>query len=408
MPDDIVLATAQASEWDDLAQIASTAFNEMTDEETSAAERARFEPDRFLVARRAGEIAGTSAVLTRRLAIPGGTVAAGHITDVSVAPTHRRRGVLSTMMGRLFADIRAAGEPIAVLWASEARIYQRFGFGLGVRKAGFTIDSREVTLPPAGPTPGRLREAPLAKIRDEIAAFYDTLYAGRNGWSQRLPRYWDYLLADPASGRNGGSALRAVLHDGEAGLEGYVLFRTAQSWNDGGPTGEVRVREVVATSRRAYTELWRFLLTLDLTRSVTAWINGLDEPLFFMVDEPRRMLAKVSDGLWVRVVDLPAALTARRYATDIDVVIEVTDARIPANSGRWRLTGSPTAASCTPTDDPTELRCDVRALGAAYLGGTTLAALANAGLVEESRPGALATASVGFGWHEAPSVLELF
>jgi predicted acetyltransferase len=127
-----------------------------------------------------------------------------------------------------------------------------------------------------------------------------------------------------------------------------------------------------------------------------------------MVSDPSRLGATLSEALWVRLVDLPAALAARRFAADIDVVLEVTDAEIPANAGRWRLRGSPTAASCEPTTDEPQLRCDVRVLGAAYLGRTVLDGAGRAGLVEELRPGALARAAAAFDWYAAPSSIEVF
>jgi predicted acetyltransferase len=127
-----------------------------------------------------------------------------------------------------------------------------------------------------------------------------------------------------------------------------------------------------------------------------------------MVNEPTRLAATMSDALWLRIVDLPAALAARRYATDVDVVLEVTDAEIPENAGRWRLRGSPSSASCEATTDEPDLRCDIRVLGAAYLGREALYALGGAGLVDEVRPGALAKAATAFGWYRAPSSIEVF
>ena len=180
------------------------------------------------------------------------------------------------------------------------------------------------------------------------------------------------------------------MHEGEQGVDGYALWRAQARWGDTGPNGEVRVLEVVTTTPEAYASLWRFLLTVDLTRTVSAWCCAVDEPIQFMVNEPRRLKAGLADGLWLRVMDVPEALAARRYAAHVDVVIEVTDDLIPVNAGRWRLVGGPDGARCESTVDEPDLACDVRALGAAYLGGTPLDALATAGLVREHRPGALA------------------
>jgi predicted acetyltransferase len=309
-------------------------------------------------------------------------------------------------MHRQFDDIRAAGESVAVLWASEGRIYQRFGYGLAVRRLELRVETNEIAL--TAPAAGRLRAAAPAEVRDELVKVYDRASATRTGWSERADRHWDHLLFDPESSRHGATALRAVLHEGDEGIEGYALWRVRADWDGAGPKGEVRVREVVTTTPDAYASLWRFLLTMDLTRTANVWCCAVDEPVQFMVNEPRRLKASLADALWLRVVSVPAALAARRYPTAVDLVLEVADDLIPANAGRWRLIGGPDGARCESTVDGADLACDVRALGAAYLGGTPLTALATAGLVREHRPGALAEATTALGWHRPPSVLELF
>ena len=406
MTDDITIEVPRSDEWDAIFSASSAAFN--VDAEDSASERLVFEPERFLVARRDGDIVGTSGIYTRSLAVPGAVVPAAHVTFVSVAPTARRQGILTRFMDRQFLDIRAAGEPIAVLWASEARIYQRFGYGLAARRLRLSVETREVNLTADTPDTGRLREGTPTDLRDTIAKLYDQVYPQRPGWSERAPRHVDSRLADHKRNRHGASSLRVLIHEGAQGVDGYALWRVTDTWGGGGPAGEVRVLEVCSATNEAYAALWRFLLTVDLTRSATIWSASVDEPLQFMVNEPRRLNAKLSDALWLRVVDVPGALSARRYATDVDIVIDATDQRIPANAGRWRLTGSTDAAQCQSTVDEPDLWCDVRALGAAYLGGTSWDTLATTGLVRELRPGALARSAAAFGWHRMPSAPEVF
>jgi predicted acetyltransferase len=237
---------------------------------------------------------------------------------------------------------------------------------------------------------------------------YDSAYTGRPGWSERAQRHWDYRLADLKNWRRGGTELRAVLHEGPSGFDGYALWRGQSRWGDTGPAGEVRLLELVATTPEAYAALWRFLLTIDLTRTVHAWSCAPDEPLLHAVTEPRRLDPRLSDALWVRVLDVPAALAARRYATEVDLVIDVTDELVPANAGRWRLSGSPTAATCSSTVDAADLSCDVRALGAVYLGGAGFTTLAATGQITEHRQRALAKADAALRWHQAPSSMEVF
>jgi predicted acetyltransferase len=406
--DDITISVPSADDWDAYYAASSAAFNEDGDEASAAAERIVFEPERSLMARRDGQIVGTAGIYTRQLSVPGAVVPAAHVTFVAVAVTARRRGVLTRFMRQQFADIAAAREPIAVLWASEGRIYQRFGYGLAARRVSLSVDTREVRLADGLSGRGRVREGAPGELRDALVKVYDQAYGQRPGWSERSSRNWDNRLADPEQSRHGGSKLRAVVHEDERGVDGYALWRVKGNWNEGGPAGEVSVFEHVATTPESYAALWRFLLTLDLTRTANAWHCAVDEPLQFMVNEPRRLGARLADALWVRLVDLPAALSARRYSTELDVVFEVSDAEIPANSGRWRVTGSPESARCVSTVEPADLAGDVRSLGAAYLGGTPLAALAAGGLVRELQPGALAAATAAFTWHPGPSAIEVF
>jgi predicted acetyltransferase len=202
------------------------------------------------------------------------------------------------------------------------------------------------------------------------------------------------------------------LYEGAAGLEGYARWRTKPDWGAVGPAAEVGVAELVATTPAAYTELWRFLLSVDLSRTVEFWAGSWDEPIMHMIEEPRTLGGRQSDSLWLRITDVPAALSRRRYLTPIDLVLEVDDQLLPENAGRWRLRadGPSGPATCVPADDgaTADLVCDVADLAAAYLGGVSLATLAAAGRVREATPGALAAASTAFGWYRAPSSIEVF
>jgi predicted acetyltransferase len=404
--DDITIEVPSADDWDDIFLTAQTGFNQEPDDKIRDFKRKLFEPERALVARRDGEIVGTAGIFTRQLAVPGAVVPTAHVTLIAVVPTARRRGILNRFMRQQFVDARAAGEPIAALWASEGRIYQRYGYGLAARRLSLSVDTREVRLSDRFPSVGRLREAEPVDVVEALAKVYDEAFIRNPGWSERTPNHWDFI--DPESWRDGASRRRAVVHEGDHGVDGYALWRVKSAWDDSGPVGEVYVQEQITTTPEAYASIWRFLLTLDLTRATMAWACSVDEPLLFMVNEPRRMAARQNDALWVRIVDVPGALAARRYAADVDVVIGVTDTHLPENTGRWRLSGSPEGARCESTVDPADLSCDIMALGAAYLGGTPLASLAAAGLVREHSPGALAAAAAAFGWYQTPSSIEVF
>lgn len=399
------IRTAVPDDWQAISTLLGTLFHHDIDPNEDEFDRRIWEPERAVVVTDGDALAGHAAAVTRDLTVPGEVLSAAHVTMVGVAPTHRRRGVLRQMMRRQLGDVP---EPIAVLWASESRIYGRFGYGLAAQRLDMSIETGELRLPPAD-APARLRVDAAGRLRPELAKVYDQVRADRPGWSSRGEATWGYVLSDSPARRSGATELRAVVHEGGGGVDGYALWRTRSSWTGGGnPDGEVVVREVAAADLEAYAALWRFLLGIDLTRRVSYGFAAVDEPLSHLVDEPRRLNARLGDSLWVRVVDVAGALAARRYRTDVDVVIEVTDALLPENNGRWRLTGGPERAACRRTDDTADLACDVRDLGAAYLGGTTLATLGAAGRVRELRPGALEAASIAFGWHRLPSAQEIF
>lgn len=407
---EIRIRVGTADDWDAVSELLGLVFHNST-EETRAIEGSVFEPDRSLVAADGDLMVGHAAAYTRELTVPGAIVPAAHVTLVGVAPTHRRRGLLNRMMRRQLDEIASAGrEPVAVLWASETKIYPRYGYGMAAQRLTTDVMTRELQ-PPAGRSPGADGTLRMVSPPDAIADFakvYEQLRPGRTGWSSRDDRWWRFVLSDLPAQREGSTRLHGVVHDTPHGPTGYALWRVTSAWDAHGPDATVRVREVVAADPATYAALWHFLLTIDLARTLTANFLALDEPIQHLVDEPRRLGSRVQDALWVRIVDLPGALAARRYAVDVDVVLDVTDAQLPGNTGRWRLVGGPDGATCTRTDDPADLSCTVLELGAAYLGGTTLAALGAAGRVRETRAGALAWASAAFGWYRMPNPTEVF
>ena len=405
------LRIATADDWEAISRMLGFVFHDTHEETMREIEGSVWEPERGLVATDGDVVVGHAAAYSRELTVPGAIVPAAHVTLVGVAPTHRRRGLLTRMMHRQLTEMaEAAREPIAVLWASETKIYPRYGYGMAGQRLQAEAMTRELTLTapaPAEPA-GRLRLADPAAAIADLSKVYEQLRPERTGWSSRDDRWWRFVLADQPALRDGATGLHAVVYDTPHGPTGYALWRTRIKWEAHGPDGRVNVREVAATDPETYATLWRFLLSIDLTRHAQASFLALDEPLLHMVDEPRRLGLQLRDALWVRVVDLPAALAARRYATPIDVVLDVTDPLLPANTGRWRLTGGPDGASCTATSDPADLSCTVLELGAAYLGGSSLASLAAAGRVRELTPGALLRASAAFGWHRLPNPTEVF
>jgi predicted acetyltransferase len=407
-----------ADEFDALCEVPAQAFLETWPPEALERERLVTEYDRTIAAFDGELMAGSAGAYTFQLTVPGGSTAAAGITFVSVLPSHRRRGILTGLMDHLMADAASRGEPVAILFASEAAIYGRFGFGIASMDLRLTIKRGEGQLTAGSTGTGlaapRLREAALPAARDDLGRVFDTALPQQPGQFARDERWWSYILSDPATLRPSGmSALRCLLAEDDDGPRGYALYRTQPSWGpDHLAAGSLRVRELFATDPAATAALWTDLLSRDLVSEVNAPMRPVDDPLLAMLADPRRARPELSDGLWVRLIDLPAALCQRRYTADADIVIEVADPVMPANAGRWRLSASGQAATgkvtCERTGDPADLRLPVQALGAAYLGGGQLGQLAAAGHIAELTPGALPVLVAAMSWHRAPYSCMIF
>jgi len=347
---------------------------------------------------------GTAGAFDFRVTVPGGaSVPAAGITMVGVAPTHRRRGILTSMMRRQLDDIRSWGEPLAVLTASEPHIYGRFGYGIGTHQLSFEIETSRVRLSvPPGTDDVSLRYADPAEALDACEAVYARLVPQRPGMLARQPGWDRAMLLDPEDRRDGATALQCVLAERDGETVGYTRYRIKSGWTPAGANGTVILEDLDALDPAAHAALWRFLFDIDLTSNLTARQRPVDEAWQYLVSDFRRCNARLKDTLHVRLIDVGAALEARTYQAPMDVVFEVEDAFCPWNEGRWRLTGDAKGASCGRTNDTADLVLSVRELGAAYLGGVSLAALGAAGRVRELRQGALAETALAFSSAVAP------
>lgn len=367
------------------------------------------ELDRTLAAYDGNAIVGTAGAFSFSMTVPGAQLPVAGVTGVSVVPTHRRRGVLTRMMTSQLADIRTRGrEAVAALFASEGTIYPRFGYGLASVAGHVKLDTSRVAFRDQHPRAGRIELVDPTDAPDVIRTAYDDARRRRPGMVERTDAWWTKRLADPEHSRGDFSPLRVSVHRDGDRCEGYAVYRTRSAWTDGMPDGTVDVREVVATTPEATESLWRYLVGLDLMRTVVAPWVPLDTPLLHLVTEPRALQLRVSDNLWVRLVDVPTALAQRRYATGDRVVLDVVDDVCPWNTGRFALTGSPEDAQCEATDAAADLRLTAVELGAVYLGGTRLGSLAAAGRVEELTPGAVRRADTMFSWSPLPVCPEVF
>jgi predicted acetyltransferase len=360
--------------------------------------------DRFFGTWEGDTCVGTTGSFSFRLSVPGGSlVEAAGVTMVSVAATHRRRGILTSMMRRQLDDVRAKGECLAVLTASEPAIYGRFGYGAATQQLKATIDTARVRLSvPPGTDDVRLRYAKPADVLDACEAVYARRVTERPGMLARQPGWERLDLLDPESERNGASPLQCVVAERDGEVVGYTRFRIKPEAGFSGMDSTVKLNNLEALDPAAYAALWRFLFDIDLTSKVEAYNRPPDEAVLQLVSDVRRCGIQLRDSLYVRLVEVRAALEARTYRTPVNLVLDVEDAFCPWNAGRWRLKGDVKGATCERTEDDADLALSVRELGTAYLGGISLTSLAAAGRVRELRPGALAEATPAFGSDVAP------
>lgn len=361
------------------------------------------EPERTVAAFDGDRIIGGGAIYSRHMTVPGAVRPVAGVTLIAVSPTHRRRGVLTSMIRRQFEDVRANGEAVAALNASEGGIYGRFGYGMASRLARVNGDKRVMRLHPSMDTgQGRVLLLDRAQARPLLEKTYDTVRADSVGWVDRPERFWDALLRDDQSARPGMTAMRFAVHTEPGGeATGYAIFRFRGADEGRGAPATVHVVELASARPHAHAALWDLLISIDAHPGIH-YEGPVDDPLPRMLTDAGALSTEVFDNLWVRLVDVERALAERRYAVHLDVVLAVEDAFCPWNTGRFRLRADGEDVTCERTEAAADLRLSAAELGAVYLGGTTLASLAVAGRVAELTPGSLARCSLAFRGEREP------
>jgi predicted acetyltransferase len=360
--------------------------------------------DRVLCAFDGDRAVGTTAAYPEELTIPGGFLKMGGVTWVGVLPSHRRRGVMSELISRQLRDLHERGEPLAGLWASESAIYGRFGYGLGAPSVSLHAEKANFRLRGDPEPVGSVRLVDRAEARAVFPQLHERLRRAVPGMLSRRGEYWDiYRLADEEFMREGYGPKFFALYERDGEPEAYATYRVKADWQDGIAGNELLVLEAFGITPLATRELWRFLFSLDLVAKVRANLFDPASPLPLLVTDPRRLHLRMSDGLWLRLVDVEAALRGRSYAADDAVVLEVDDGICEWNSGRFRV-GTRTER----TDDAPDLRLDVGDLASAYLGAFTFERLGDALRAEELTPGAFARATALFRTSRPPYCPEYF
>jgi predicted acetyltransferase len=363
----------------------------------------RAEFDRYLVALEGEEMVGTGGALTFSMAVPGGAwLPLGGVTAIATRPTHRRRGVLTATMRHLLEDAENRGEAISALWAAESIIYGRYGYGVASECCELTLERSHAALADPRPPEGRLRQVADAEAREIIPAAYPRTTAGVPGTIARCSIDWDGYFHDPEHWRDGATAHRYVIYERRGEVAGYVLYRQKENWEQGHARNEVRVGDLQAIDGEAYRALWAYCFGIDLVTVIKAWNRPLRDPLALLLADPRRLRTTRSDQIWVRFIDVAAALGARRYAVEGELVLEVSDGFLPGAGGRFRLQGGPDGAECARTDRPADLRMASADLATAYLGDARLRDLAWLGRIQ-GEAAAVDRAQRMFSWPVAPS-----
>jgi predicted acetyltransferase len=333
-----------------------------------------------------GKTVGASAMISFEITVPGlRQVPAGGVTATGVLATHRRQGLLRRMMQHMFDQALQRGEPLAMLSASEGSIYGRFGFSPATLRTRWEIERDQSQLLPQEPVTGSLEITDAATARVAWPALHEAVRRTRVGELSAQPDQWA-RLSDSADGPAG--PLRYLVHqDGQGTIDGIANFRIPWSPQIEN-TGTLIVEGLHAATTDAYRAMWQLLLDFDLTRRVVAPSRPGDEPLRWMLQNPRALrITRQSDNLWMRLLDVPRALESRTYDVPGNVVLHIeSDPMCPHNEGTWRLDGGPDGATCSHVTAQPDLTLDIQTLGSLYLGGASSSLLASAGRIREHRP----------------------
>ena len=386
--------------WDTLI---TNVFGEDPRPEDMESFRNRIEFDRARAAFDGDEMVGTAGEHSYRMTLPGGTrVPAGAVTVVVVKSTHRRRGVLREMMRDQLAAVKEREEPLAALWSSESAIYGRFGYGPAMEGGEYTIERQHTALAVPEATEGRVRQIDVEEAKLVIPPLYEKATAEIPGTMTRRDCDWTGYFRDPEHWRDGASANRFVIfEDGKGEPRGYVRYRQKPKWDEAHAVHELRVGEMHTLDATAYAALYRYLFSIDLVTKVKLINRRLHEPLLQMLADPRRLRGVRAERIWLRMLDVPALLSARSYPVEGELVLEVVDDFMDLAGGRFLLQAGPDGAECVRTDREPDLTLSIADLGSAYLGVPRLWEQHWVGRVDGDQE-AVRRAQSMFSWHIEP------
>lgn len=362
-------------EWLDYCRFWYGVFHEDPDDAEAEAWRASLPPGRCLTATDELGFVASSGALPYGLTVPGGTsVGCAAVTIVTVRADHRRRGLLRSMMRRLHDDAGANGEPVAALYASEATIYGRFGYGAAVPMQTIRVRRQDLSTASGGDA-GNVSLVTRETFVDLAQRVAEAIGGRRGGMLVMDRAAWDTHSRTFGVKRPDQYAV--------VGQRGVLRYRTTEGeWADRVPDAGLEVLDLLAVDADAEADLWAHLAGVDLVTEVTAPRRPVDDPLRWRVADEARVRDRSRMPLFVRLLDLPDALTARAWEVSDDLVLEVTDAFEPRNQGRWRLQAGPGGSTCTPSTATPDVTLDVADLASLWLGGVAPATLVAAGRLE--------------------------
>lgn len=353
-----------------------------TDEDAASRFLSVFESDRMFAVFDGKDIVGTGGAFSFGLTVPGGaTVPMGGTTMVTVQPTHRRRGILRELMSRHLDEVADRGEPIAGLWASESAIYSRFGYGPASFRHNMEVDTG--LLESDLSSDGKVRLIDADEAASTLPDVYESVRSGGPGMLTRSADWWSArVLADSEDRRGGKSAQRYLVHESDGRVDGYAIYRQKSVWENFVSNGEIDLKELIAQDPAARRALWAFLTNIDLFPHLDWWNAPVDDPLPMLVDDSRRVRRSLSDALWIRVMDVPAALQAREYTHDGALTLGVHDRNRAATDGTFRLEVVDGEVQCQSTEDRPDVELDISVLGHLYLGGGNAVTMAASGKID--------------------------
>jgi predicted acetyltransferase len=417
MPDAITIQSLTSADRDTLLAFDQSAFGFADRDEDAELLTGWIEWDRAYGARRGDALGGIYVVYSYGLSVPAHPPAAATVVPmaglswVAVHPDHRRRGMLNAMIRHHLDTLHESGrEPLSCLFASEPRIYGRYGYGVSTQSRRLTLPAKAELRGPRDRDDISTRfEAARPELHDAVVQqVYDRACRLRPGHTVRPAAQWKRHLADPPSHRPAGTeSLRIVVAERDGTATGYATLRRKMAWGDYTADGQVQLTDIHAVDPASSHALWRRVLDLDLIAEVTTPGLPLDDPVMVWAGEAITG-ERPGHTLWTRIVDLRAALTARGYAADLEIVLEVSDELCPWNAGRWRLVAGADGSACERTAADPDVSLDIRELGSVYLGGTTFAGLDLAGLLDEHTPGAVAASSAAWRSPLLPATPYMF